>query len=859
LADAPEAGNDVPVPRGRLRIYLGAAPGVGKTFAALEEAHRRAERGTDVVVGYVETHGRAHTAERLTGLEVLPRATVDHGGVSFEEFDADAVLARAPQVALVDELAHTNVPGSRNAKRWQDIDELLDAGIDVVSTVNVQDLESLNDVVAAITGVRQRETVPDEVVRRADQVELADITPEALRRRLIHGNVYPAEKVDPALSNYFRVGNLTALREIALLWLADKVEDQLEQYREERHITATWESRERVVVALSGGDEGDTLIRRASRIAARSGNADLKAVYVASGDGLTSARSARNLARQRTLVEGLGGSYHQVVGESIPDALLEFAEAVNATQLVLGASRRGRFAQMLSRGVGVTTTARSGTIDVHLVSHERVAPVKRVRAGRGVIGEGQKRLGIALALLGVPVLVAALTPFRQELSLTSIILIVLAAVMALTLTGGMWPALVAAVLAFFLLDFFFTVPNHTFAIGDREQLVALVVFVALALGGAAVVNLSAARARLAARASAEAQTLTALAGNVLRGGSGLADLLEQLRVTFSLASVTLLERIEPGAGPAERRDARLWRVVAGAGEVCASPGAAENDLQIGDDLALALRGHTLDAADRRIAQAFAMHAAATLERERLERQAEAVQRLTDTDKLRTALLAAVSHDLRTPLASARVAVTSLKSTGDLFSPEERAELLDAAETSLARLTGLVDNLLDMSRLQAGVLGANPVPVALDDAVPWALDEIGGAAAAVRLDVAPDLPEVAADPGLLQRILVNVLANALRHSPAGEPPMVIAGGQGATVELRVVDRGPGVPDEDRELMFTPFQRLGDRDNTTGVGLGLALSRGLAEAMGGSLAPEATPGGGLTMVLALPRAGEREDGA
>ncbi|WP_240192976.1 ATP-binding protein [Glycomyces sp. YM15] len=839
------------VTRGQLRIYLGAAPGVGKTFAALEEAHRRAERGTDVVVGFVETHGRKRTAELLTGLETVPRRAVQYRGGTFEEFDLDAVLARAPRVALVDELAHTNVPGSRHTKRWEDIDALLEAGIDVISTVNIQHLESLNDVVAAITGVPQRETVPDEVVRRADQVELADITPEALRRRMLHGNVYPAEKVDAALANYFRVGNLTALREIALLWLADKVEDQLEQYREDQHITATWESKERVVVALSGGDEGDTLIRRAARIAARSGGADLKAVYVASGDGLTSARAARNLARQRLLVEDLGGSYHQVIGESIPSALLEFARGVNATQLVLGASRRGRFAQMLSRGVGVTTTARSGSIDVHLVTHERVAAVNRGNVVRGAIG-GRRRLGIALAFLGIPAIVALLTPFRDDLPLTTMILLVLTAVMGLTLTGGMWPALLATLLGFALLNFCFTEPYFAFGVDDREQLIALFLFVALALGGAAVVNVSAARARLASRASAEAQTLATLAGNVLRGGNRVEDLLEQLRETFSLESATLMERIEPGAGPAERQDPRLWRVAACAGEGCASPGAAENDLPINDDLALALRGHTLAASDRRIAQAFAMHAAAALERQRLERQAEAVQRLTDTDKLRTALLAAVSHDLRTPLASVRVAVSSLKSSEALFSAEERAELLEAAEASLARLTSLVDNLLDMSRLQAGVLGATVVPIALEEALPTALDELGEAASGVRLDIPGELPEVSTDPGLLQRILVNVVANALRFSPPGRPPMVGASVYGDQVHLRIVDQGPGVPDEDRELMFTPFQRLGDRDNTTGVGLGLALSRGLAEAMGGSLVPEATPGGGLTMVLTLPRA-------
>ena len=362
---------DVVGERGELRIYLGAAPGVGKTYAMLGEAHRRLQRGSDVVVGLVETHGRPRTAELLDGLEALPRREVGYRGTRFEELDVAAVLARAPEIAVVDELAHTNVPGGRHEKRWQDVEDLLAAGIDVLTTVNVQHLESLNDVVETITGVPQRETVPDEVVRAADQVELVDLTPEALRRRMAHGNVYTADKVDAALGNYFRVGNLTALRELALLWLAGKVDDQLDRYRADHGIASTWETRERVVVALTGGAEGDTLVRRAARIAARNSGADLLAVHVTRSDGLTGADPA-NLSRQRALVESLGGTYHQIVGDDVPQAMLDFARAENATQLVLGASRRGRLAQLLSRGIGVTVTAHSGSIDVHMVTHEQV-------------------------------------------------------------------------------------------------------------------------------------------------------------------------------------------------------------------------------------------------------------------------------------------------------------------------------------------------------------------------------------------------------------------------------------------------------------------------------------------------------
>ena len=328
--------------RGQLRVYLGAAPGVDKTFAMLDEGQRRAGRGTDVVVGYVETHNRPRTAARLADLEVLPRRQLTYRGASFTEMDVDAVLARRPQVALVDELAHTNVPGSPRPKRWQDVELLLEAGIDVISTVNIQHLESVNDVVEAITGIPQRETVPDSVVRAADQVELVDMTPEALRRRMAHGNIYAPEMIDATLGNYFRTGNLTALRELALLWLADSVDEGLQRYREQHGIEGTWETRERVVVALTGGPEGETLIRRAARIAARAtGGEQLLAVHVARSDGLAGA-SVAALTKQRVLVESLGGSYHSVVGDNVPAALLAFARAHNATQVVLGVSRRSR-------------------------------------------------------------------------------------------------------------------------------------------------------------------------------------------------------------------------------------------------------------------------------------------------------------------------------------------------------------------------------------------------------------------------------------------------------------------------------------------------------------------------------------
>ena len=404
--------------RGRLRIYLGAAPGVGKTFAMLNEGHRRLDRGTDVVVGLVEVHGRAKTAAALAGLEVVPRRTAEYRGAMFTELDVDAVLARRPQVALVDELAHTNVPGSRNEKRWQDIDELLDAGIDVISTLNIQHLESLNDVVTKITGVVQRETVPDAWVRGADQVELVDMTAEALRRRMAHGNIYPAHKIDAALSNYFRIGNLTALRELALLWLADKVDEQMERYRREHDIVGLWEARERVAVCLNGGPEGDALIRRAARIAARVAGGDLLAVHVSRSDGLTGASPA-HLARQRALVESLGGSYHQVIGDDVPKALIEFARAENVTQLVLGTRHRGRLSTLLTgAGTGATVVRLSGDIDVHIITYDGAAAGGRLPRRLPSLPRRRRTIAAVFAVVLLTALTVVLTQLRDQLALS---------------------------------------------------------------------------------------------------------------------------------------------------------------------------------------------------------------------------------------------------------------------------------------------------------------------------------------------------------------------------------------------------------------------------------------------------------
>jgi two-component system sensor histidine kinase KdpD len=840
-------------PRGQLRIYLGAAAGVGKTYAMLSEGHRRAERGADVVVAFAETHGRPQTAALIEGLEVVPRKKLAYRGSEWEEMDVEAVLARKPQIALVDELAHTNVPGSRHEKRWQDVDELLDAGIDVISAVNVQHLESVTDVVEQITGVPQRETVPDAVVRAADQVELVDMTAEALRRRMAHGNIYPPEKIDAALTNYFRAGNLSALRELALLWLADKVDEGLQRYRAEHDITSTWEARERVVVALTGGPEGDTLIRRAARIAARASGGDLLAVHVTKSDGLTGANPA-NLARQRQLVESLGGTYHQVVGDEIAEALLTFAKAENATQLVLGASRRGWLLALLTGpGIGARTIRDSGAIDVHIVTHPHVGTrwgiLPRYRGG---ITRGRQLAGWVLAVVLAPLLTLALSTNRSGINLTSDVLAFLVAVIAVALVGGFLPAVAEAIAGSLLLNYYFVAPVHQFTIAEANNALALGVFVAVGLVVSWVVDTTARRTKQAARASAESELLVTTAGSILRGQGALDALLERTREAFGMRSACLLERKDSGASAA-RSPAASWALVACAGEAPVSrPDAAEVDIPVTDTLSLVLTGRPLRAEDRRVLGAFAAYAAVALEQQRLAAEAEAAKPIAAADRMRTALLTAVSHDLRTPLASAKAAVTSLRSPDMHWNAADTEELLATADESLDRLTRLVGNLLDMSRLQAGALSLFPKPSGLDEIVALALDDLGPAGRDITVEIPETLPAVRADPAILERVVVNLAENALRHSPAGKAPLLAASALGDRVELRVVDRGPGIADDDKDRVFVPFQRLGDTDNTTGVGLGLALSRGLTEAMGGTLTAEDTPGGGLTMTVSLPAA-------
>ena len=821
--------------RGRLRVLLGAAPGVGKTYAMLEEGARLRGDGKDVVVAVVETHGRAATAGLLDGLEILPRAIIEHRGVELSEMDPAAVIARNPAVALVDELAHTNAPGSRHDKRWQDVETLLDAGIHVISTVNVQHIESLSDVVEQITGAPQRETIPDDVLRNADQIEVIDLAPQALRDRLAEGNVYPAARIDAALSNYFRLGNLTALRELALLWLADEVDSALKEYRAEHGIDNKWEARERVVVTLTGGPEGETLIRRGARIAARSAGGELLAVHVSGQDGLSEAHPGA-LTAQRALVEKLGGTYHQVIGDDIPRALVEFAQASNATQLVIGVSRRSRLsAAFTGPGIGATVIRESGVIDVHIVTHSAAGGHFALPRLGGALTLKRRILGLLVALIGGPLLTLLLATFRSPDSIASDVLGFQLLVVVVALVGGLWPALFAAVLSGLTLDYFFIEPVFSVTIASPPHALALALYIVNAVLVSYVVDQAARRSRSAVRALAESELLATIAGSVLRGQDALQALVGRTKEAFQLSRV----RIRDGE-----------EVLYDTGEL---PGEASvTTIPVGDRASLDLVGPNLRSSERRILAVIAAQIDAALEHNALTKTAEEIRPLAEADRMRSALLAAVGHDLRRPLAAATAAVSGLQSTEIEWSEPDRAELLSTAQESLDSLAVLVTDLLDASRLQAGALAVMAAPLDVADVVLPALDELGLGPADIELGIEDGLPDVLADAGLLQRVLVNLIDNALRFSPPGQPPRLSASAFAGSIEIRIADRGPGVPVERKDDIFVPFQRLGDTDNTTGLGLGLALSRGFVEGMAGSLHAEDTPGGGLTMVVSLPEA-------
>jgi two-component system sensor histidine kinase KdpD len=833
------------MPHGALRIYLGAAPGVGKTFAMLNEGRRRKERGADVVVGLVETHGREKTAAQIGDLEVIAPAMFEYRNTNLREMDVPAILSRRPDVALVDEYAHTNAPGAGNHKRWQDVETLLDAGIDVISTLNVQHLESLNDVISQITGVIQRETVPDAMVRRADQIELVDMSPEALRRRLAHGNVYPAERVDAAMSNYFRPGNLGALRELALLWVADRVEESLASYLDAHGITDKWETRERIVVGITGRPGGDALIRRAARMAGRIGG-DLVGVHVSSQDGL-STENTELLSAQRDLVEQLGGRIRDTVAPSPAEGLINFARAEKATQLVLGASKRSRWHELLHGSFTHRVIRGAGDIDVHVIAdHE--GTTRRLHQPRPDGATRQRRMvAWTLTLLGLPALIAITLPFRSSLALSTELLLQLSLVLAISAIGGRIVGAVAAAFASLLVNWYFVLPYHTLTIAEPENLTSLVVFIAVAMTVGSLVDIAARRAFESQRSRIEATALARSAATLAADPEPLPGLIEQIRQTFRLERVRLVPKVNSEVVYDTSSDAAAETPSA---TIPVRSATAEGGYR------LELYGRVLSGDDQRVLRALADQLAAAIERSELGREAAEAEALAEVDVLRTALLRAVSHDLRTPLASIKAMASGLLDSEDVrWQPEQVRDALVTIDEETDRLNRLVGNLLDASRLQIGALAVNLQDVDVAEAIGTTLDSIGGAADRVDVDVPHDLPMARSDPALLEQSLYNVVVNALRHGSATDVRVTV-GLVGEQIHVCTIDRGPGIPLDLRRKVMAPFQQLGDDRSADGVGLGLSIAQGFVHAMNGTLSLEDTPGGGLTVIIALPIAVQGE---
>ncbi len=749
------------------------------------------------------------------------------------------------------------MPGSRHEKRWQDVDELLDAGIDVITTVNIQHLESLNDVVERITGIQQRETVPDEVVRKADQIEMVDMTPEALRRRMAHGNIYPAERVDAALANYFRQGNLAALRELTLLWLADRVEEGLQGYMETHGIADAWETRERVVVAITGAPGGEQLVRRAARIAGRL-KGGLIGVHVVPSDGLQS-RAGPALAGQRRLLEELGGTYREIVADRVPAALVDFAQSEMATQMVIGASRRSRIHEVLHGAVVNSIVRQADGFDIHVIAQggddgngrprrDGAAPrrPRQIRRGQSV---RRQLIGAAMAVLGLPLLTAALAATRGQVTLPTDLLLFLAATVAIALVGGVLVGVGAAIGASLLVNWYFVPPIHTFTISDPENITALLFFVVSAAAAAVLVDRVASRSREALQARAEAGTLARTSGILIGEPNPLPGLLDQLRSSFSLEAVSLLSNRDDG-----------WIVDASSGPNPPSePFDGERwDLTDDGSSVLVLRGARLSADDQRVLRTFLSSLALAVQSRRLQAEVAVAAHLTESDQLRTALLQAVSHDLRTPLASIKASATSLLQSDVAWDASERREFAETIDAEADRLNRLVGNLLDMSRLNAGALNLAAHAVYLEDVVAAALGSLDHDPTHIVVHVPETLPPVLVDPALLERALANIVANALAWSSAPDYVRIEAAEVTGRIHLRVIDRGPGVDVADRERVFQPFQRLGDHSALGGVGLGLAVARGFIEASGGRVELDDTPGGGLTVLIDLPVASAEGDG-
>jgi len=864
--------------RGRLKVFFGASAGVGKTFAMLVEAHERRRSGADVIVGVVETHGRSETASLLEGLETLPQRAIEYKGTTLREFDLDAALARRPALILVDELAHTNAPGSRHAKRWLDIDELLQAGIEVYTTLNVQHVESVYDVVAQITGISMRELVPDDVLEKADEIELVDLPPDDLLQRLKEGKVYLPEQATRARDHFFKKGNLIALRELALRLTAERVDAQMESYRRAHAIDRTWSVGGRIMVCIGEPESGLKLIRAARRLASRF-DAEWLAVHVERpGEIRPSDRERAHIVDLLGYAEELGAETAMLSGISVADELLAYARQRNVSRILVGKPTRSRWMEMLLGSLVRTLVRGSGEIDVFVMSGEAAEPPPAPAAPARPPIRWRDYLSGLLAVMVTTGVAAAL---QRWFAPANLMMIYLLGVMWVAVNVGRGPAIVASILSVAAFDFFFVPPALTFAVSDTQYAVSFVVMLAVAL----VISTMASRLRQQTEAARRREQRTAALFSLSQDLAAITDrklLLEaanrRIEDVFEMRAVILLpdDNGRVAVPPDERQvitpDEHDRGVAQWAFDHEQPAGAGTPTLPASKGLYLPLVGargpvgilgvlpsprRTALAADQtRLLETFGNQIALALERSRLASEAERARVQLESERLRDTLLSSVSHDLRTPLAVITGAGTSLLTGGSGLTEDTRRELLESIVQESQRLNRLVGNLLEMTRLQSGAVRLHqdwhPIEEVIGASLNRIEDRLRGRDLSIAL--AHDIPLVLMDGVLMEQVFYNLVDNALKYTPAGSPLEIRAHQDGDAVIVEVADHGPGLPEHQEDTVFSKFHRVKRPGDPGGVGLGLAICRGIVEAHGGTITAANRAGGGAVFTLRLPLGGE-----
>ncbi len=878
---------------GKLRIFVGAAPGVGKTYEMLQQAHARLKDGYDVVVGVVETHGRKDTEALQEGLEIIARRHIDYKGQALQEMDLDAIIARHPQIVLVDELAHTNVDGSRHPKRYLDVEELMSHGIDVYTTVNIQHIESLNDVVAQITHVRVRETVPDAVFDRADAVELVDLTPEDLIQRLKEGKVYVPKQAERALEHFFSPANLTALRELALRRTADRVDEQLLTEMQAHAIQGPWAAGERILVCISEDPRGAGLVRYAKRVADRL-HGPWVALYVESRRSLQLSDEERDrIADTLRLAEALGGEAITLPAgdRQIADDVIGYAQANNVTQIVIGKSARTRWFEMLHGSVVHDLVRRSGNISVHVIAGDTVAgePISKKSVRAAEHDDAFNPQPYLAALVAVAFALGFGLLIERWVGIGNVDLVFLTAIVAVAVRLGLLPSLLASFASAVAYNFFFLPPIYTFTIADPANVVAFGLFTLVAI----IVSGVAARGRTQANAATERARVTESLYSFSRKLAGAGTLDDVLWATAYQTALMLKVRVVlllPESGTIAVRAGYPPEDILDNADLAAAKWAWENDRAAGrgsDTLPGAKRlflpmhtgrgaigvmgidsdkpGPLFTPDQRRLLDALLDQGALAIERVRLVEDMDRVERVAETERLRSALLTSISHDLKTPLAAVLGAASALRDIGQKLSDAEKADLLATIIDESERLNRFIANLLDMTKLESGAVSPN---VGLHD-----IGEIVGSALRrasrilshhhVELELAPDLPMLEVDAVLFEQALFNLLDNAAKYAPTETTIRVQSWRTRDSVCLRVLDEGSGIPAGDLDHIFDKFYRAQKTDQVrAGTGLGLAISRGFVEAMRGTIAAANRTdrsGAAFTITLPIPRERQNLDAA